>query len=136
MASVHKDVLVEVDAARAWSMLRDLGGAAALFAGVLKDSRLEGDVRTVTFANGATVRERIVDIDEDRRRVAYAVVGGAFTHHNASMQIVTEGAHACRFVWTTDLLPDSLVERVAPLMEAGCEALKRNLEQQIAPSRR
>jgi hypothetical protein len=131
MASIHQDVLVNVGADRAWHALRDVGNAARLFAGVLIDSRLDGDVRTVTFEHGRVLRERIVDVDEARRRVAYAVLDGGFAHHSASMQIVPAAAATCRFVWTSDLLPDALVANVAPLMEAGCQALKRNLEAQL-----
>ena len=43
---------------------------------------------TVTFANGMVVRERIVDIDQQRRRLCYAVLGDMFEHHSASMQIL------------------------------------------------
>jgi hypothetical protein len=85
-------------------------------------------VRTVTFAGGQVVTEQILDVDEDRMRVAYYVVGGGFSHHSASMQIVPNGEGRCRFVWISDFLPNEAGAMVGPLMEAGAEALKRNLE--------
>ena len=45
--------------------------------GFVTDCRLEGDTRVVTFGNGMTVRERIVDIDDAQRRVAWSGGGRA-----------------------------------------------------------
>ena len=42
------------------------------------------DTRVVTFANGLVVHERIVDVDDDARRLAYTVLDGPFTHHHAT----------------------------------------------------
>src|SRR6476619_4270986 len=106
MASIHRDVSVNVDPQRAWSSLRRVHAASELFAPVLSDSVLEGDVRTVTFANGMVVRERIVEVDETRRRVAYSALDApGLSFHFASMQIVDAGPGRCRFVWETDVLP-------------------------------
>jgi hypothetical protein len=128
MASIHSEKRVEVPADLAWKALRDVANPHRLFAGVLTDARIDGDTRTVTFANGMVAQERIVDVDEKRRRVAYTVMGDMFEHHSASMQIVAEGSDACRFVWITDLLPDEATQTVAPLVEQGAAALVRNLE--------
>lgn len=128
MASLAQDVTLAVPATVAWAALREAGQAHRLFADVLIDGRLDGDVRTVTFAGGQVVKEQIVDIDETRMRVAYQVVEGGFSHHSASMQIVPDGEGRCRFVWVSDFLPNEASAMVGPLMEAGAQALKRNLE--------
>jgi hypothetical protein len=96
-----------------------------LFPGVLTASRLEGDSRVVTFANGMDVKERIVDVDERARRVAYAVVEWQTTHHNASMQVLPDGETRSRLVWVTDLLPNELAPQVRGLMEQGAQAVQR-----------
>ncbi|MFA6113170.1 MAG: SRPBCC family protein [Sphingomonas sp.] len=128
MASIHWEELVNVPAEFAWQALGNVGEPHRLFAGVLVDCSIEGKERTVTFANGMVARERIVDIDADTRRVAYAVVDGAFEQHAASMQIVPAGDGRCRFVWVSDFLPDDRVEMVLPLVREGSRALVRNLE--------
>jgi len=92
------------------------------------DTRLEGDSRVVTFANGEVVRELIVDIDDRGRRLAYAVVEWRTSHHNASFQVIPDGDRRCRLVWITDLLPDALAEVVNGFKEQGCSAIKRTLE--------
>ena len=134
MASIRRETAIDVDADQAWSVLRDFGSAARLFAGVLVDCRLEGDVRTVTFANGMVVNERLVTIDDAARRLVYTVLDGPFTQHSASMQVVPDG-HGCRFVWVSDFLPDSATSAVEPLVEAGCRALEANIEAGNAPVR-
>ena len=128
MASIRREEIVRVSAEKAWAALRNVGMPHRLFADVLVDSRIDGDVRTVTFANGMIVRERIVDIDEENKRVAYAVIDDMFEHHSASMEIVPDGLGRCRFVWISDFLPNERMEMVAPLVEQGSRALVRNLE--------
>jgi hypothetical protein len=129
MASIHHEVTVEVSAAKAWAALRQVGEAHTLFAPVLVDGDLDGDIRTVRFANGMVARERIVDVDEKRRRVAYSVLDSPLmTHHHASMQIVDAGPDRCRFIWISDFLPDEVASNVAPLIDQGARALKDNLE--------
>ncbi|WP_310633649.1 SRPBCC family protein [Paraburkholderia sp.] len=127
MTSLYRDIPLETAAERAWAMLRDSRQLARVFAGVLTDARVDGDVRTVTFANGAVVQERIVTIDEARMRVAYAVIGPNFEQHAASMQIVPDADGRCRFVWICDFLPEERRAVVEPLMDAGCAAAARNL---------
>jgi hypothetical protein len=128
MATITREIPLKVPADRAWTALRDVGRAADVFPGVLVDSQIVGDVRTVTFSNGLVVRERIVTVDDERRRLAYAVIEGSPTHHNASLQVLAEGESRCRIVWTTDLLPDDLEPSIRALVDQGAEALRRSLE--------
>jgi hypothetical protein len=127
MTSLRNEILLEVPAAEAWAALKDIPRTHELFAGVLVDGRLEGDIRTVTFANGMVVHERIVAVDDSRMRVAYAVLD-SFEQHAACMQIVPVSPRQCRFVFVSDFLPDTNAEMVGPLMAQGCVALKRVLE--------
>ena len=129
MASIHKQVSVDVDSKTAWAALRDVAEAHRLFAPVLTECRLEGDVRTVRFANGMVVREQVLDVDDARRRVAYAAVDGpGMTYHHASMRVVEAGEGRCHFVWITDFLPAGIRDNIAPLIDQGAAAFKRNLE--------
>ncbi len=127
MVTILRDVSVNLPVAEVWERLRQVGKAHELFAGVLVDGRIEGEVRTVTFANGMVVNEHILGVDEASRRVAYSVVDGPFERHAASMQALAEGGGS-RVVWFSDFKPDALAEMVTPLMEAGLAALRANLE--------
>ncbi|WP_182911964.1 SRPBCC family protein [Sphingomonas cavernae] len=127
MVSITKKVAVS-DGWAAWQAAYDFGNAHHAFAGVLADCTLEDDVRMVTFTNGMVVKERLIGIDEGRRRIAYAVIDGPFAHHNASFQIRDNGVGGGVMIWTCDILPDEASAMVEPLMQAGIEAFARNLE--------
>ena len=97
--------------------------------GFLVDTRLEGDARVVTFANGLVARERIVDVDDAARRLCWAVVGSPrLTHHNASLQVFAEGGGRSRVVWIADLLPDEIAGDIRGLIEQGMTVMKKTLE--------
>jgi hypothetical protein len=72
-------------------------------------------------------RELIVDVDDERQRVAWSVVGGAMSHHNASAQVFP-AAGGCRFVWIADLLPHELAPAIAAMIEQGLGVIKQTLE--------
>ena len=127
MVTILRDVSVNLPIDAVWKRLRQVGLAHELFAGVLVDGRIDGDLRTVTFANGMVVTEQILGVDEPSKRVAYSVIDGPFERHAASMQAIAEGAGS-RVLWFSEFKPDALSEMVTPLMEAGLAALKRNLE--------
>ena len=133
MASIRKELIVDASADHVWAALRDIGQVHTRLAReFVIDTRLDGDSRLVTFANGEVVRERIVDIDDRARRLAYAVVDWRTTHHNASFQVTPDGDGRSRLTWVTDLLPDSLADLVGGFVEQGCVAIKRTLETSAA----
>jgi hypothetical protein len=126
LATIERRITLPLDADAAWALLRDYGNAAALFAGVLTDCQRVADTRVVTFAGGSRITERLITLDDSRRRLVYAVLDGGFSHHCASMQIEAQ-AGGSTFVWISDFIPDTAGAIVEPLMEAGCQALLRNL---------
>ena len=129
MASVRKEILIDAPTDQIWDALRDVGALhTRLAVGFVTDVRMEPGARVVTFANGVVARELIVAVDDAARRVAWAVVGGAMTHHNASAQVFADGANRTRFVWIADLLPDEMAPGVAAMMDQGLAAITRTLE--------
>ena len=129
MASVHIEMVVDAPGDHVWAAIRDLRAIHTRFAQqFVVDTRLDGDSRLVTFANRAVVRERIITLDESRRRLAYSVVEWRTTHHNASFQVFADGQTRCRLVWIADFLPNELTELVGGMMEQGSTAIKRTLE--------
>jgi carbon monoxide dehydrogenase subunit G len=129
MASIRKEIMVDAPPDRVWDALRDVGAVHTRLARqMVLDTRLEGDSRVVTFANGEVVRERIVSVDDRSRRLAYAAVGWRTTHHNASFEVLADGNGRSRLVWITDLLPDTLADLVGGNMDQGAVAIKQTLE--------
>jgi hypothetical protein len=133
MASIHREIRLAARAEDAWDAVRDLGNIhKRLCPGFVTDCRMDGpDARIVTFGNGMTVKELIVDLDDKARRVAWSAVGGRLSHHNASMQIFPDG-ESCRAVWIADLLPSEMAPAIAGMIDQGLAAMKKTLERKAA----
>src|SRR5436190_20465371 len=129
MASIHREVRIQADPETVWDALRDVGAIHQRLApGFVTDVRMEEGARVVTFGNGMVARELIVDVDDGTRRLAWSVVGGRMTHHNASAQVFAEGDGRSRFVWIADLLPHEMAGAVETMIGHGIAAIKRTLE--------
>lgn len=137
MACIRKEILIEADPKDVWAALRDWGALHERFVpGFALDARLDGEDRIVTFASGAVLRERLVDLDDESHRLAWSIVDGPYTHHNASAQVFSEGEHRARFVWTADLLPNELAAATDEAMGQGTNIVKQTLETQAAQNDR
>lgn len=123
MASSYQEVHTEITAEELWSKVRDVGAIDELLPNFLTDSSLhDGGVRVCGLAAGGELREQIIAIDDEHRRVAYTITDGPapLTHHHASMQVVAEGDGA-KLVWVTDFQPE---EAAGPFGHALAVAAK------------
>jgi hypothetical protein len=130
MASIHQEISIDALPERVWDAVRDVGAIHERLApGFVVNTELEdgGAARVVTFGNGMVARELIVDLDDRARRLAWSVVGGRMTHHNASLQIFADG-NGSRAVWIADLLPHELGPVIGGMIAQGLEAMKKTLE--------
>jgi carbon monoxide dehydrogenase subunit G len=131
MASIHKDVRIDAAPDDVWAAVRDFGAVHKRLApGFVISARLEDDARIVTFANGSVARELLVDCDETRRRLVYAVISERIKQHSASVQVLPDGPSRTHLMWIVDVLPDE----IAPYIEAQME--KAALAMQAALARR
>lgn len=129
MASIRKEIVTKARPDEVWEALRDVGALhTRLVPGFVTDTRLEPGARIVTFGNGRVVREVIVTIDDDERRVVWSVVGTSMTHHNGSTQVFSDAKGLTKVVWIADLLPDEAAGTVGAMMEQGMAAMKQTLD--------
>jgi hypothetical protein len=129
MASIHREIFIETGADDVWAAVRDVGAVHERLApGFVVGTRLEDGARVVTFGNGQVARELIVDVDDEARRLAWAVVGTRLTHHSASLQVFTDDARRSRVVWIADLLPNELAGHITGMIEQGMAVMKKTLE--------
>src|SRR5262245_66636383 len=85
MATIRKEITTTAKPDQVWAAIQDIGALhTRLVPGFVVDTKLEPGARIVTFANGITVRERIVTIDDQAKRLVWSVVSELFTHHNRS----------------------------------------------------
>jgi hypothetical protein len=130
MATIRNEVPIVARAQDVWQALRDFGAVhRRVVPGFVVDCRLDGDARVLTFANGLVARERLVDIDDDNRRLVYAVPEGLAEHYNGSVQVFEDGPTRCRVEWLIDLLPNTLAPQVSKMAEQGATAMRKTLNE-------
>lgn len=130
MASICKQRTIAASPETVWDAVRDWGALHERLArGFVTDVQVDesGD-RIVTFFSGALARERLVDLDDGQRRLAWSIVDGPYTHHNGVAQVLAAEDGNARFVWTADLLPNELADVTEQMMERGMDAVKATLE--------
>jgi len=129
MASIRKEIQTSASPEKAWAALRDVGALhTRLVPGFVVDTRLEPGERIVTFGNGMVIREPIIDINDQLRRVAWSAIGGPLTHYNGSAQILVDANNRTRVVWIADFLPNDVAEQINLMMEQGIAVMKATLD--------
>ena len=125
MASIHKEIALDAPAATVWAAVRDFGAVhIRLVPGFVIDAKLDGEARVVTFANGTVARELLVDCDDARQRLVYAVASERVRQHSASVQVLADGEERCRLVWIVDVLPNRIAPYIEGQMEQAASAMR------------
>lgn len=130
MATVRKIVVTKARPDEVWDAIRDIGALhTRLVPGFVVDTRLEPGARIVTFANGVTIREPIVTLDEEEKRLVWSAEGEGLraTHYNGAVQVFPESG-GTRVVWTADFLPDDAADEIDAAMQAGAQAMQTALD--------
>ncbi|GAA0565262.1 hypothetical protein GCM10010172_55980 [Paractinoplanes ferrugineus] len=131
MATIRVETFIDRPAGEVWAAVADIAAVhRRLLPGRVRDARLEGDIRILTMPDGSEIRELIISVDDQLRRLAYAVQAGqklSLTYHHASFEVRDEGAGA-RLIWLTDVLPHDLAPAVRARTERGMVELKQTLE--------
>ena len=133
MASVHKEIIIDANPADVWDALRDFGALhTRLVPDFVTDTKLDGDARIVTFANGTVAREVLVDSDDRKRRLVYAIKSERLTQHSASAQVFAESDGRSRVVWIADVLPNEVATYMDGQMDFGAAAMQKALGRNAA----
>ncbi|HAO42258.1 MAG TPA: SRPBCC family protein [Afipia sp.] len=129
MASIQKEFAIALSAHDVWDAVRDFGAVHTRLApGFVTDAVMDGDSRLVTFSNGTSAREILVDCDDAKRRLVYAIVSERIRQHSASVQIYEDGDRCSKFVWTVDVLPNEIAPYISGQMDMSIAAMKKRLE--------
>jgi len=126
MASIHKDIFLDASPSDVWDAVRDFGAVhQRLVPGFVLDCRLDGDARIVSFANGTSARELLVDCDDKRHRLVYAVISERIKQHSASVQVIADGDNRSRLLWTVDVLPHEIAPYIDAQMDQAALAMHK-----------
>jgi hypothetical protein len=133
MASIHKDIPIDAHPDDVWDAVRDFGAVhQRLVPGFVLDCRLDDDARIVTFSNGTVARELLVDCDDARQRLVYAVVSERIKQHSASVQVFADGDARSRLVWIVDVLPNEIAPYIDAQMDQAVLAMQNKLGRSAA----
>jgi hypothetical protein len=128
MASIHKDIPIDAHPNDVWSAVRDFGAVhKRLVPGFVLGAQLDGEARIVSFSNGTVARELLVDCDDARRRLVYAVVSERVKQHSASVQVFADGDARTRLVWIVDVLPNEIAPYIDAQMDQAALAMQETL---------
>ncbi len=129
MASIQKNIQLNARADHVWDAVRDFGAVHTRLApGFVTDCRLDGGARVVTFHNGNIAREELVNCDDKRRRLVYAISNERVKHYNASVQVFDDGAGRSQILWIIDVLPNEIAPYIDSQMELAVAAMQKTLE--------
>ena len=96
MASIRKEIGLNQTAERVWEALRDFQTVDRRVApGFVTRSEPDGTARIVTFANGTTATEELVDCDDTSRRLVYMISNERLKHYSAAVQVFADGEACC-----------------------------------------
>jgi hypothetical protein len=133
MASIYKDISLDARPDDVWAAVRDFGAVHQRVApGFVTDCSLDGESRIITFSNGTVARELLVTMDEERRRLVYAVVSEQVKQHSASIQVLADGDNRSRMVWIADVLPNEIGPYIDGQMNLGALAMQKNFRRDAA----
>jgi len=126
MASIHKDIPLAASAHDVWDAVCDFGALhTRLVPGFVLDTRLDGEARIVSFSNGTVAREILVDCDDARQRLVYAVISERIRQHSASVQVIADGEARCRLLWIVDVLPHEIAPYIDGQMDLAAAAMQK-----------
>ena len=134
MASIVKDIPIDAHPDDVWDAVRDFGALhTRLVPDFVTDTKLDGDARVVTFASGQVARELLVDCDDERKRLAYAIAANErINHYAGSVQVLAGDATRSRVIWIVDLLPNEIAPYISAQMDLGVLAMQKALGRNAA----
>jgi Polyketide cyclase / dehydrase and lipid transport len=133
MATIRSELKTRASASDVWSAIRDIGALhTRLVPGFVIDTKLEPGARIVTFVNGTVLREPIVTLDDEARRLVWTAEGGRARHYNAALQVSELAGGLTSVVWTADFVPDDIAGYMSQAIEAGMAAMQRSLDELAA----
>ncbi len=129
MATIRSEIRTRARSSEVWAAVRDIGALhTRLVPGFVTDTKLEPGARVVTFVNGVTLREPIVAVDDEARRLVWTHEGGRARHYNGALEVSELADGSTSVVWTADFLPDDIGGYLRQAIDAGMAAMQRSLD--------
>ena len=130
MATIRKEILTTAQPNVVWDAIRAVDSLhTRLVPGFVTDTKMEGNIRFVTFFNGTTIKEPIVSVEETQHRLVWSAIGGKLSHYNASVQVFPGENGGSRILWIADLLPNEMEETIQTMIDFAAATMKKTLDE-------
>lgn len=137
-ATVNITKRIDAPADRVFAAIAGIGGLDRWFP-IISACRVEGDgvgaTRIMTLANGAEMRDRIVEIDAGARRFRYERPVHPFpvTNYRGGVEVVDDGEDSAVLCWTVrfevdDNDRDEMLKLIETAISEGVDGLRAELE--------
>jgi Polyketide cyclase / dehydrase and lipid transport len=130
--TIYRETRINAPVDDVWSALGDVGAIDRLI-DFLGEVTLDGENRSCELRDGGFMKELIVAVDSELRRVAYSFAESPFdfSHHHASMQALPDG-DGTKFVWWTDFQPADNAAGLTEAIDAAVVSIERAFARQDA----
>jgi len=126
-ASVRRERVIEVPAARAWEVVGRPELLHLWFPGI-DACVVDGTTRTITLASGISLPETILTNDPLQRRFQYRIAGGLFAEHLGTIDVVALGDERCLVTYSSDADPATMAIVLGGATGGALDELARQLE--------
>lgn len=135
MIGVNLKTTVNASAEELWRVVGDFNGLPK-FVAAATTSRVEGEgvgaVRTLILPDGATILERLEELDESGKKLVYSIVEGPLPVENylSTMKVTDLGGGKSELSWSSKFNPsgasdDEAVAAIEGIYRMGFEGLAK-----------
>lgn len=132
-ASVRRERVIEVSAARAWAVVGRPDLLHLWFPGIVSCT-VEGDSRTITLGSGVGLPETLLTNDPLQRRFQYRIAGGLFAEHLGTIDVIELADERCLVVYSSDADPATMAIVLGGATAGALTELARQLESGAGPA--
>lgn len=135
MPTVQKDITIDAEADQVWRIAGDPAQISDWLPPI-ESSRVEGDHRSCTLADGGQIEERILEHSDEERRYRYEILEGPMplSSYVSSLEVADHDGHA-HVTWTAEFEAEDsdqeqeLLRTFDEMYGGGLEALKQRVEE-------
>ena len=131
--TARREVQIQVPAADAWAVVGRPEILHLWFPGI-DACEVAGDTRTIHLGSGMAMVETILTNDPTQRRFQYTLVGGFFTEHLGSLDVIELAEDRCLVVYTSDVRPAAMSLILGGATYGALLELRRQLEAGTGPA--
>ena len=109
-----------------WELVGDFYGIGGWMPGI-ETCEADGDDRLIGMM-GMTIREHLVNLDEDAKALTYSITDGAPVESHEATITVHDADGGSRVTWDVTATPDDMAALMQGLYQQALEALKTKVE--------